>query len=433
MTDKRAAPTIDLTATEVAAAAADASKAQGALDPTQSAPPPDAAPSEPAGQPEAPVEETPQAPEHHEPARRRGGFGMAIGAGLAGGIVATGVLAAVWQFGLLPPASVKSNDQNAEIAALQKQVQDLQNRPAPAADNKAVDALRQRLSKIESDIAKVPPGDAAVAERMTAADNAMKSLGVALAALTKRSDAIAAKANQAEQSAAAAEKAVSELHDSVTNAASQASSAIDPAQLAEVQKRIAVLEQSVTAVREQIAKEIAKTAAIDSTARLALSAATLRDVVIGGAPYKTELAQAKSLGADAKALAPLEAFAASGVPSKAALARQLTVVIPAMLKASGTQKAPSGFLERLQANAGSLVQIGPINASAGDAPADVLARIEVAAAHADIDGVLADIGKLPEAARAPAQAWIAKAKARQQALAAARAFAADAAGKLGKR
>jgi hypothetical protein len=438
MTDKRkrAAPTIDLTATELPAEA-DVGKAQGEPGPTPSTPPPDAAESASADQPEAPAVETPQAatqsPEQHEPARRGGGIGIAIAAGLAGGIVATGVLAAVWYFGLLPPAAVKSNDQTAEIATLQKQIKDLQNRPAPATDNRAVDALRQRLSKIESDIAKVPPGDAAVAERLTAADNAMKSLGVALAALTKRSDTIAAKAEQAEKNAATAEKAVSDLRDSMKNAASQASPAIDPARLAEVQKRIAALEQSVTAVREQIAKEVAKTPAVDNAARLALSAAALRDAVESGAPYKTELAQVKSLGADAKALAPLAAFAVGGVPSKTALARQLTALMPAMLKASGTQKPPAGFLERLQVNASNIVHFGPINAPQGDAPADVLARLEIAAAHDDIAGALADLGKLPEATRAPAQAWIAKAKARNQALAAARAFAADAAGKLGKR
>jgi len=426
---KRAAPTIDLSATEVSSTPAENTPA-----PESQSPPPHetAAQPQPEPTPQPPPSEQPQV-NSGAPARglSAGIYAAAIASSLAGAALVTAMFAALWYAGLLPMRSAQSND--AEIAALQKQVQELQNRPVPADDSQAVDALRQRVAKIERDIAKLPPGDKTVAERLAAADSAMKSLGVALAALTKRSDDIAAKADQAEQSAAAAEKAVRELHDSVANAASQASSAIDPAQLAEVQKRIAGLEQSVTAVREQIAKEIAKTPAIDSAARLALSAATLRDAVVGGAPYKTELAQAKSLGADAKALAPLEAFAASGVPSKAALARQLTVVIPAMLKAAGAQKAPSGFLERLQANAGSLVRIGPINAPAGDSPSDVLARIEVAAAHADIDGALANLGKLPEPARAPAQAWIAKAKARQQALAAARAFAADAASKLGKR
>jgi hypothetical protein len=426
---KRAAPTIDLSATEVSSTPADNTPA-----PDSQSPPLHESAAQPQHEstPQPPPSEQPQAnsdvPTHRLSA---GIYAAAIASGLIGGALVTATFAALWYSGLLPMRSVQSHD--AEIAALKKQVLELLNRPAPAADNQAVDALRQRVAKIEHDIANLPPGDKTVADRLAAADNAMKSLGVALAALAKRSDDIAAKANQADQSAAAAEKAVSELRDSAKNAASQASPGINPAQLAEVQKRIAGLEQSVTAVREQIAKEIAKTPAIDSAARLALSAAALRSAVIGGAPYKTELAQVKSLGADAKAMAPLEAFAASGVQNKAALVQQLTAMIPVMLKAAGAQKAPSGFLERLQANAGSLVHIGPINAPAGDAPADVLARIEVAAAHADINGALADLGKLPAPVRAPAQAWIAKAKARQQALAAARAFAADAAGKLGKR
>jgi CBS-domain-containing membrane protein len=70
-----------------------------------------------------------------------------------------------------------------------------------------------------------------------------------------------------------------------------------------------------------------------------------------------------------------------------------------------------------------------VDAPLGDDPAAVLARIEVEAA--DIDSALADLGKLADATRAPAQAWIAKAQARQAALTAARQFAADTARALG--
>jgi hypothetical protein len=417
---KRTAPTIDLSATEVSSAP------NGNTPPPENATRPQPEPTPQASQPEQPQMKS-GAPERRLSA---GTYAAVIASGLAGATLVTAMLAALWYAGLLPMRSVQSN--GAEIAALQKQVQELRSRPAPAADSRAIDALRLRVDKIQHDIAKLPPGDKTVAERLATADRAMKSLGVALAALAERSDDIAAKANQAEQNAAAAEKAVGELRDSVKNAASQASSALNPAQLAEVQKRIAGLEQSVTTVREQVAKEVAKTSAIDSAARLALSAASLRNAVESGAPYKPELAQVKSLGADDKALASLEAFAASGVPSKAVLAQQLTALIPAMLNATGAQKPPDGFLERLQANASSLIHIRPVNIPAGDAHTDVLTRIEVAAAHADIDRALADLGKLPASARAPAQAWMAKAKARQVALAAARAFAAEAVGKLGK-
>ncbi len=79
-----------------------------------------------------------------------------------------------------------------------------------------------------------------------------------------------------------------------------------------------------------------------------------------------------------------------------------------------------------------LVRIRPIDAPPGDDASAVLARVEIEAASADIAGALADLGKLTEATRAPAQAWIEKAQARQAALAAARAFAAQTALALGQ-
>jgi len=63
----------------------------------------------------------------------------------------------------------------------------------------------------------------------------------------------------------------------------------------------------------------------------------------------------------------------------------------------------------------------------------VLARVENEAAHAAIDDALTDLGKLDAATRAPAQGWMAKARARQDALAAARQFASRTAHALGKR
>ena len=396
---KREAPTIDLTATEVPPAA-------------------DAAPPQPKPQ-EPPSQSEPRA---EPPAAYFSAAAMA--AGFAGALIMSAVLGALWYAGTLLAPS-ETGGLRAQIAALQKQVQDLQRQPA-AADSKAVEALRARLAKIEDDIAKLPPGDKSVGERLSAADNAMKSLGVAIAALSQRSNDAAANAKSALERAEAAEKAMKELQESVQRAGKDA--AVAPAAIEALQKRIAALEQAATAAHE----EIAKGAAADVAARLALSAAALRSAAERGAPYAQELAQAKALGADAAALAPLEAFAASGVPDKQALARELTDLMPALLKAADAGAAPAGFLDRLQANAGRLVRVRPVDAPAGEDAASVMARIEVAAAKADVDVALADLAKLPEAARKPAQAWIAKAKARQAALAAVRQVAADAARALGK-
>ncbi len=255
----------------------------------------------------------------------------------------------------------------------------------------------------------------------------MKSLGLTLAALSHRSDDIAGDATLARDHAQAAEKAVTELRSSV-QIATTASAGLSSADLDALQQRIAALEQSA----KTAASDITKTTATDTAARLALSAVALREAAFSGAPLSAALAQAKSLGADEALLAPLAPFAATGVPTQAALAQELRGLLPTMLKLSGAKAPPSGFLERLEANAGNLVRVRPVDAPAGDDTSAVLARLEIDAAHSDIPAVLADLGKLTEAQRAPAQAWIKQATDRQAALAAAQAFAAQAASALGK-
>ena len=72
----------------------------------------------------------------------------------------------------------------------------------------------------------------------------MKSLGVALTALNRRSDEIAAKAAQANAQAVAAEKAVTELRASLQDVSKTAKAGASSAALESLQKRIAGLEQS---------------------------------------------------------------------------------------------------------------------------------------------------------------------------------------------
>lgn len=451
---KRATPTIDLKATEVAPARADAAspattaapsdppvrdpqpkpepvreppaKPTPSTPPKQDPPPPIEEPPPPKEDPPAPVEEPPAvhgaAAMDAQERRATVRFGPILAAGFIGAALVALLVGGLWWNDLLPPRTAGASDAAAQIATLDKKIQDLQNRPAsaPAVDTAAVDALRQRLDTIENNLAKLPSGDTSVSERLSAADNAMKSLGLALTALNRRNDDIAASAQKAADQAVAAQKAVGELRAGMQNVAKDAADAVAPAALDALRERVAALEQSLKAAQS----EIARAAAAGNAARLAFAAAALRDAVESGAPYESALAQVKAFGADAKAVTPLEPFARTGLPTEKALAQELRGLVPAMLKAAGADPTPSGgFLERLQANAGKLVRIRPLDAPAGDTPADVLARIQIKAAAADIDGASAELAKLPEAARKPAAAWIAKVKARQEALAAARSVA----------
>jgi hypothetical protein len=158
----------------------------------------------------------------------------------------------------------------------------------------------------------------------------------------------------------------------------------------------------------------------------------LRDTVARSAPYATELAIVKQLGANGQAVAALEPLAASGVPAEAALSRELHALLPSMIEAAGADATKAGsFIDRLQANASKLVRVHPIDAPSGDEASAVLARIEVKAARSDLADIETELDKLPAKARSLADGWRKKLAARNAAIAASRKLAADSAAALG--
>jgi hypothetical protein len=440
---KRTAPTIDLSATEVQPAA---EPAQEPIQKAASESQPEQVVGTAAGQtppPEPPpVDARADAPNNSSndswASIRQYVTAPVLAAGFAGAAAMTVLLCALWLTGLVPIRYAGSTAIRARVAALEMETQALQNRAAPAVDTKANDgaiaALTTRVNAMQAAIARLPAGDQAkdpaLAERVAAADNAMKSLGVALTALNKRNDDIAGNVTQARERAEAAEKAVTELRGNVQDVSKTAAAGVSSSDIDALQKRIAALEQSTQSTRD----DIAKTGAADASARLALSAAALRDAVFSGAPYSAALAQTKALGADEKQLAPLSQFAVTGMPSSQALAQELKALLPAMIKIAAPQTAPEGsFLERLQVNASKLVKVRPVDAPAGEDAASVLARVDVAAAKADIPGALSELMKLAEPVRVPAQAWIAKVQARQTAANTVRSLVASTSSTLGSK
>jgi hypothetical protein len=394
-TPRRRPPTIDLTATEV-----DAEKpAAGpvASDPAATDARPDT------GQ------------QTGEPASNRPRSSVktavaGIAAGAAGAIAVVAIGAGLWFGGYVPPGllPVSQNPQPPNTAAI--------------AD------ISARLSKIEGAVATQKPSpppqpDPALASRLAAAEAATKTLGDSLAALTHRVD----------DAAAAAQNALTQAKGAST-AADAAKSAAQPdvtrSDLDALAARIAPLESAVKTLADDIKHESAT--ADDRAARLTVATEALRAAVERGAPYQAEFAAAKSLGADQSATAPLDAFAGAGVPSARTLAHELASLTPALQQAAELAASNNSFLGRLENNARRLVEITPVDAPPGDDPSSVVTRIGVDAAHADIAAALADIGKLPDAAKPLAAAWVAKAQARDAAIAASRKLAADALAALSK-
>ena len=312
-------------------------------------------------------------------------------AGVAGGLL---VVLLLWLGGVFSGGREPSPDLGPRLAAIEKQLNDLAARPAPASvDPKAINAtlddIAARLARLESAQAapRAPVTDPVVLGRLNAAENATKSLADNAAAMSRRAEA--------------ADAALRETNN-------------------RIDKLTAALNDMQTTLRSAAAGS-------DRASRLAVAASALRNAVEHGDPFTAELAIVKPLAPDANAVALLEPFAASGVPGNAALGQELAAIIRPMLRASDRPPSDAGFLDRLQANAEKLVRIRPVGEEVrGDDRTAILARAEQRAAQGNIPGALTELNKLPPDARVLVQPWIAKTEARNKALDASRRLAADA-------
>jgi hypothetical protein len=400
--------TIDLTATEVALG-----DEEGPLTPQETASP-TREPSQTVVDPEISAAAARAEKPPNEPPTPPAGSWLPspltwplLEAGAAGGGLVLLVLVVLWFAGLFPTRGNGPNDVAARLVQVEARLQQISNVPVQASiDPKTVEALAARVGKLEASPAQPQATDPALAQRLAAAENVIQSFQANIADMTKRTDAATSAADAARSNTGAERSDIESLSN-----------------------RMAVLERSTKAFEEDLGKRTAATG--DRQVRLAVLAQALREAVERGDAYAAELAAVKPLMADPQALSPLESLAAQGVPTAAALTRELADILPAMQRLA-VPPAEGGFLDRLQANAGRLVRVRPMDDVPGDDPAAVLARIEAKAGRSDIAGVVAEFAKLPAPIRAPAETWIKKAEARNAAIASGRRLASAALTALGK-
>ncbi len=324
-----------------------------------------------------------------------------------GAIATAAIVGGLWWAGLAPPHEATVSPS------------------APTPQSAVADTISARLDKIEGAIKaqrqEAPSVLPAPGNRLAADEAQTKSLSESLAVLSRRVDDLAATAQTAQKQADAA---------AADAAKSAGQSGVQRSEFDALTSRVAALENQVKTLAESAAQPAAS--ADDHAARLTIAAEALRAAVERGAPYQAEFATVQSLGVDHSATAPLEPFAATGIPHAALLAHELATLVPALQQVSDTSPAGTTFLGRLEANAQKLVRITPLDAPTGNDPAALIARIAIDAAHADIAAALTDVAALPDAAKSSAAGWIKQAEARQAAIAASRQIAAAALAALGK-
>jgi hypothetical protein len=277
-----------------------------------------------------------------------------------------------------------------EVASLSAQIESLARRPlpAPAADQSGLGA---RIDKLTAAIGE--------AEQR-------------LAAVEKRPEPKAPDLSTVNQRAAAIETTLKELRTNIVELKRVSEQAPEASAKAveTLTGRIGVIEKSIAelaaAARATPAQE---TALIEDIAALQALDTALRT----GGSFKAELDSVRvRLGERAAGLAPLEPFAAAGLPNAEVLGAQFSELASTLLRGA---ESNGNFFERLMTNASRLIEVRPVGEPAGTSTGAIVARAESKLARGDLSGAIAEVESLPEPARAAAAKWLAAAKQRRDA------------------
>jgi hypothetical protein len=282
---------------------------------------------------------------------------------------------------------------------------------APQVTSATVDELSGRVAAVETKAGK-PASDPAMVARIDALEKSASALRSDIAGLRAQSDKTASALNDTRSAPRAAAPDLAALND-----------------------RISQLERAGKTERAELAQQgekIADAKTMDDKALRHVVAAALLDVAVRhGDAYESQLTAARSLAAKPEVLKPLDTFASSGIPTPVALSRELLNIVPKLSPPAEAPAAGAGIVERLQAGASKLVRIERTDGVGNDRGA-IVARVTAFALRNDFVEARRELKTLPEADRAPAQAWLDKTDARDAALAASRKFADDAMADLAK-
>lgn len=278
-----------------------------------------------------------------------------------------------------------------------------------------------------------------------------KSTAPALARL----DEGAARLEQVEQQLAALQQQVAALPAGVGQAALDglgkqimaevdrrlaAAPATDPARLAALESSLGQLTQKIdelsrqqTELQQALAAAAAQATASEPTApqpaapapdlaALAAAAGALLGRVVAGEPFAAELGSVETLAAGkaelAEPLVALSPHAADGVATLDELRVELNTLAPAILLAA-REGAEGDVLDGLADDLSLLLGGRPVGDVEGDSADARVARAELRLEEGDLAAALTELQALDGAPATAAEPWIARAEARQAALAAA--------------
>jgi hypothetical protein len=341
-----------------------------------------------------------------------------------------------WVADKLPEVPTLDFQQDPRVAGLSDRIAALEKQAgASLAKDETIQRLEQererlrqdlgkalaRLETVEASMASVREMAEAAAriEETAAAKESLQALSERLSAIEDRGAAVAGAADAERLSAlAAARDEARKLAERMAELEkSQAQAATERETLAEMEKRLAAVEDRPAASQSGTA----------SKGAVLLAVGQLRDAVRLGTAYQREYDAVKALaGADpgiGAALLTLGKAAKTGVPTLAVLREEFgAMASPLVAEARG--QAADGWVSKIVAKVGSLVTIRRTDGKGGDDIEALVARAEQRLAAGDLAGTVEAVDAMkPVSTEAAAMVapWLDRAKTR---LAAERALAA---------
>jgi hypothetical protein len=303
---------------------------------------------------------------------------------LAGALAALVVVGILWAAGLVAPAQQQAS--------------------VPPQVESGLNDLSNRIGKVETRLSSTPAAapDGNLRARVDALETAANILRDQTGALRRQVDATAVALNELK----------SAPHDGASSP--------DVSALTE---RVARLEQTVRTLPDK--PQAPAQASDDVRPRRLVIATVLETKVRRGEPYAAALAAAKAVAEDKAALAPLDANAETGVPTEAALAKDLL----AQLAQAAPQPAPQSQAEPGNKGTGLLGKLASnlVKVERADTPESVPADAQLQAIAAlarqnDVRRAREAVEKLPPDLKARLQPWLDRVSARDAALKTAAAF-----------
>jgi hypothetical protein len=268
----------------------------------------------------------------------------------------------------------------------------------------------------------------------------------ALAAMETR---VAAAENAANKAVESANSAQADAQKALASGAAAQEPASSPApavpDLGPLEARIATLEQKLAPLESALAapkadlrpqQDRADAAAGEGSRAqaIAIVAESLLRKLDSGGQFSGEVAALENLGVPQASLAPLRAASESTVLSERQLTARFAALVPGIIASESAKQASAdeGFLDRLTRNAKGLLRIRRVGDAEAAGVQGFVARIENALTDRDLEAAYKAWKELPGAATTQSESWGEAAKARLDALNAARSIEADAVAVLGK-